>query len=32
MEFAGEGPVLRPNALVRSVVRMPVRFTPEGGR
>jgi cytochrome P450 family 142 subfamily A polypeptide 1 len=31
MELAADGPELRPNALVRSCVSMPVRFTPEGG-
>ena len=32
MEFASEeGAVLQPSALVRSCVRMEVRFTPEGG-
>jgi cholest-4-en-3-one 26-monooxygenase len=29
MEFVGSGPVLKPSALVRSCVSMPVRFTPE---
>jgi cytochrome P450 family 142 subfamily A polypeptide 1 len=28
MELVGEGPELRPNALVRACVHMPVRFTP----
>jgi cholest-4-en-3-one 26-monooxygenase len=30
MEFDGSGPVIKPSALVRSCVSMPVRFTPEG--
>ncbi len=29
MEFVDSGPVLKPSALVRSCVSMPVRFTPE---
>ena len=29
MEFSGSGAVLKPSALVRSCVSMPVRFTPE---
>ncbi len=29
MEFAGSGPVIKPSALVRSCISMPVRFTPE---
>jgi cytochrome P450 family 142 subfamily A polypeptide 1 len=29
MEYASAGPELRPSALVRSCVHMPVRFTPE---
>ena len=30
MEFSGSGAVLKPSALVRACVSMPVRFTPEG--
>jgi cytochrome P450 len=29
MQYSTDGPILRPNALVRSCVSMPVRFTPE---
>jgi cytochrome P450 len=29
MEFAGAGAVIKPSALVRSCISMPVRFTPE---
>lgn len=29
MEYAGDGPVIRPSALVRSCVEMKLRFTPE---
>jgi cytochrome P450 family 142 subfamily A polypeptide 1 len=31
MQLAGDGPELSPNALVRSCVHMPVRFTAKGG-
>jgi hypothetical protein len=30
MEYAGDGPVLRNSALVRTCAEMLVRFTPEG--
>ena len=30
ISYAGDGPVLHPSALVRSVSEMLVRFTPEG--
>ena len=30
MEYADGGPQMRPSALVRSMMHMPVRFTPEG--
>jgi cytochrome P450 family 142 subfamily A polypeptide 1 len=32
IEYAGNGAVLRPSALVRSCIHMPVRFTPEERR
>jgi cytochrome P450 family 142 subfamily A polypeptide 1 len=31
MEYADDGPVIRPSALVRSCTRMRVRFSPESG-
>ena len=30
MEYAGDGPVIRPSALVRTCEEMKVRYTPEG--
>ena len=30
IEFAGDGPVLQPSALVRTCARMDVKYTPEG--
>ena len=32
MEYADDGPVLRPSALVRTCTEMKVRYTPEGSR
>jgi cytochrome P450 family 142 subfamily A polypeptide 1 len=32
IEYAGEGPVLRPSAIVRTCSEMRVKYTPEGSQ